>query len=181
MFRAARSKGRCEPLRRGFLNSPITRGRGEAMEYAKSPQQCAALIGRGLKLFALVSALGATVTVAACTYEARVFPIDPAAMAAGVPKIEFVRQGSQHGPVTVTMPDGEILKGEFQVTENASIGMGFAGAQTFSAIGFGSGRPVVVSATGDHTIINCEGTADIGSHGSVMCQTSQGNKYRVMF
>jgi hypothetical protein len=102
-------------------------------------------------------------------------------MAAGTPKIEFVRQGLGHGPVTVTMPDGEILKGEYQVTENAALGVGIAGSQTFSTVAFGSGRAVVISATGEHIIMNCEGTADIGGHGSGVCQRSAGNKYRVMF
>jgi hypothetical protein len=126
-------------------------------------------------------ALAIAFSVGACTDVARVYPIDAAAMAAGTPKIQFVRQGLGHGPVTVTMPDGEILKGEYQVTENAAVGVGFAGAQTFSAVSFGSGRGVVISATGEHTILNCDGTADVGGHGSGICQTSQGNKYRVMF
>jgi hypothetical protein len=132
-----------------------------------------------MKQFVSIAAIA--MMLAGCTIEARVFPLDAPTMAAGTPKIEFVRQGAQNGPVTVTMPDGEILKGEFQVTENASVGFGFAGSQTFSTVGFGSGRAVVASATGPRTVMNCEGTADIGSHGSVICQTSQGNKYRVMF
>jgi hypothetical protein len=135
-----------------------------------------------MKRLALLTAASVwAVVVGACTDQARVFPLDPTAMTAGIPKIEFVRQGLGRGPVTVTMPDGEILKGEYQVTENAAIGVGFSGAQTYSAIGFGSGRGVVLSATGEHTIINCDGTADIGGHGSGTCQTSQGNKYRIMF
>jgi hypothetical protein len=98
------------------------------------------------------------------------------------PKIEFVRQGIGRGPVTVTMPDGEILKGEYQITENAAIGVGLSGARTATAIGYGSGRPVVISATGERgTIMNCEGAADIGGHGSGVCETNKGGKYRVMF
>jgi hypothetical protein len=119
---------------------------------------------------------------AGCADQARIYLLDPAAMQAGTPKIEFVRQGLGRGPVTVTMPDGEILRGEYQVTENAAVGFGFAGGRTATAIGYGSGRPVVISATGDRgTILNCEGTADVGGHGSGICQTSQGHRYRVMF
>ena len=116
-----------------------------------------------------------------CNQEARVYPLDPAAMQAGVPKIEFLRQMAPHGPVTVTMPDGEILRGEYQVAQNAAVGVGFAGGQTFTAVGFGGGQPLVVSATGEHTIMNCNGTADIGGHGFAVCETSKGKKYRVMF
>lgn len=111
--------------------------------------------------------------VAGCADSARVYPLDAAAMQAGTPKISFERRGMGRGPVTVTMPDGEILRGEYQVTENAAVGIGFAGTQTATAIGYGSNRHVVISATGDHgTIMNCDGTADIGGHGSGICQTS---------
>ena len=123
-----------------------------------------------------------TILLTACTDTARMYPIDPVSMQAGIPTIQFVRQGLGRGPVTVTMPDGEILKGEYQLTENASIGFGFSGARSATAIAYGSGRPVVISAVGDRgTIMNCEGAADIGGHGSGLCQTSKGMKYRVMF
>jgi hypothetical protein len=97
--------------------------------------------------------LMASSLLCACTDQARVYPLDPAAMQAGVPKIEFVRRGLGHGPVTVTMPDGEILQGEYQVTENAAVGLGIAGAHTATAVAFGSGRPVVISATGNRGTI----------------------------
>lgn len=110
------------------------------------------------------------------------YPLDPAAMQAGTPKIEFQWRGMGSGPVTVTMPNGEILHGEYQVTENAAVGIGFAGMHTATAVGYGSNRHVVISATGDRgTIMNCDGAADISGHGSGTCETSQGNKYRVMF
>jgi hypothetical protein len=126
--------------------------------------------------------LAAAALLGACTDQARVYPMDPAALQAGTPKIEFERRGLGRGPVTVTMPDGEILHGEYQVTENASVGVGFSGTRTATALAYGSGRPVVISATGDRgTIVNCEGSADIGGHGSGICQDSRGNKYRVMF
>lgn len=51
-------------------------------------------------------------TLGACTDSARVFPLDPASAQAGVPKIDFVRRGIGRGPVTITMPDGEILQGK---------------------------------------------------------------------
>jgi hypothetical protein len=128
----------------------------------------------------VVAAVG-TLCVA-CADQARIYPLDDAAMRAGTPKIEFVRQGLGRGPVTVTMPDGEILRGEYQVTENAAVGFGFSGTRSATAIAYGSGRPVVISATGDRgTILNCEGSADIGGHGSGICETNRGNKYRVMF
>lgn len=119
--------------------------------------------------------------VGGCTDQARVFPLDEAAMSAGTPTIEFVRQGMGRGPVKVKMPDGELLEGEYQITENAAAVVGFSGARVSTAVGYGSGRGVVLSANGPRTIMNCEGTADIGGHGSGTCTTSQGARYRMMF
>jgi hypothetical protein len=120
--------------------------------------------------------------LAGCADQARIYPLDDATLRSGTPKIEFMRYGLGSGPVTVTMPDGEILKGEYQVTENASMGFAFSGGRTATAFGYGSGRPVAISAVGDRgTIMNCEATADINGHGSGICQTNRGQRYRVMF
>jgi hypothetical protein len=130
----------------------------------------------------IIATCALALMVPGCSDSARVYPLDPAAMQAGTPKIDFERRGMGRGPVTVTMPDGEMLHGEYQVTENASVGIGVAGSQTATAIGYGSNRHVVISATGDRgTIMNCDGAADIGGHGSGTCETSRGFKYRVMF
>jgi hypothetical protein len=137
---------------------------------------------RATELAIRLAGAATRVILLGCADQVWVYPLDDAALKAGIPKLEFVRQGIGRGPVTVTMPDGEILHGEYQVTENAAIGMGVAGAHTATAIGFGSGRPVVISATGNAgTIINCEGSLDIAGHGSGICETNRGNKYRVMF
>jgi hypothetical protein len=126
--------------------------------------------------------IGCAMALSGCSDTARVFPMDQASAQAGVPKFEFVRQGLGRGPVTITMPDGEILKGEYQVTENASVGMAVSGSHIATGVGYGSGRHTVVSATGDHgTIMNCDLMLDIGGHGSGVCQTSPQNaQYRVM-
>lgn len=118
---------------------------------------------------------------AGCTDAGRVFPADDASLAAGTPKFEFVRQGMGRGPVTVTMPDGEVLSGEYQVTENAAVGVAFAGARMATAVAAGSGRPVAVNATGPRgTILACDGALDIGGHGTILCHTNRGTQYRVM-
>lgn len=116
-----------------------------------------------------------------CADSARIFPMNQAAMQSGTPKFDFVRQGMGRGPVTVTMPDGEILQGEYQITENAAVGMGFSGGRSATAIAYGSGRHTVIAASGTKTIMNCDATADIGGHGSGICETNSGGQYRVMF
>jgi hypothetical protein len=128
------------------------------------------------------SLTGIFLLLAGCTDQARIYPMDDATLRAGIPKFEFVRQGMGRGPVTVTMPDGEILRGEYQIMENAAVGFAFSGTRAATAVSYGSGRPIVISATGDRgTIMNCDGAADIGGHGSGTCETNRGNKYRVMF
>jgi len=118
---------------------------------------------------------------AACTDTGRAFPLDDASLTAGVPTFAFVRQGLGRGPVTVTMPDGEVLNGEYQVTNNDSVGVAFASGHMATAIASGSGRPVAVSATGPRgTILTCDGMLDIGGHGTLVCQTNRGTRYRVM-
>lgn len=132
-----------------------------------------------MRLRALCAAL--LLTLSNCTDTARVFPMNQVAMTQGVPKFEFVRQGLGRGPVTVTMPDGEILQGEYQITENAAVGIAVAGARTATAIGYGSNRHTVIAVSGPKTIMNCDAETDIGGHGSGVCQTGQGAQYRVMF
>jgi hypothetical protein len=43
---------------------------------------------------------------------------------------------------------GEVLRGEYQVSNNHSVAVGFSGGRTATAAAAGSGRPVVVNATG---------------------------------
>lgn len=118
---------------------------------------------------------------AACAGTARVYPMDDASLAAGTPKFDFVMYGTGHGPVTVTMPDGEVLHGEYQVTENAAIGVAMAGTHVATGIAAGGGRPVAVNAVGPHgTILTCDGVLDINGHGSLICQTNHSTKYRLM-
>jgi hypothetical protein len=77
--------------------------------------------------------------LSACTSAADVFPLNDAARKIGDPKIEFaVRQGTDSGPVTITMPTGEVLKGHYNVARNGSMAMDFSGGQTATAIGVGS-------------------------------------------
>ncbi|MGA2841737.1 MAG: hypothetical protein ABSG18_16445 [Steroidobacteraceae bacterium] len=128
---------------------------------------------RLLLIFALVGL--ALASLAGCTDHARVYPLDEATVRMGTPTFEFVKQGLGHGLVTITMPDGEVLRGEYQITENAAVGVGLAGAHMATAVGLGSGRLVVVNAVGDRgTISSCEGTADLGGHGSGTCHDSRG-------
>jgi hypothetical protein len=126
--------------------------------------------------------LGATLFLSGCaiTDHARVYPMNDAAMRLGSPVMEFVR-GQMHGPVTIAMPDGETLTGEFQVTDSTSLGVGFSGAHMATAIGMGV-KSMVVTATGNRgTIINCQGAVDLTAHGTGTCDTNKGAQFRIMY
>lgn len=121
--------------------------------------------------------------LAGCADQARIYPMDDVALRVGTPKLEFVRQGMGRGPVTITMPNGEVLRGEYQITENAAAAFGIAGGHTATAIGYGSGRHTVITAVGDRgTIMNCEATTDIAGHGSGICDGGPKiGKFRAMY
>jgi hypothetical protein len=68
--------------------------------------------------------LGA-VLLAGCADTADTFPLNDAARKIGRPKVEFVRTGIGRGPITITMPDGEVLTGTWRVAFDGAVGMGF--------------------------------------------------------
>ncbi len=95
--------------------------------------------------------------------------------------LQFVRHGTGNGEVTVVMASGVVLQGEYQVIQNASVGFGFAGGQTATALAFGS-SPVSATAVGpDGTIMNCEAGVGGFGHGSGVSETNHGARYRVNF
>lgn len=127
----------------------------------------------------------------ACSDSGSMFPLNPAAQAIGSPKFEFVRQGIDRGPLTLTMPNGEVLQGRYQVARNGSIGVGFGsfssygshpvfGTTNATTVGVGGGT-VFASATGPKTTINCQLTIDLGGHGGGMCATPQDAQWQVIF
>ncbi len=123
------------------------------------------------------SALG---LLAACTDSADVFPLNEAAHKIGSPTISFVRQGIDRGPVTITMPDGEVLQGYYRVARGGGAAMAFSGGQTATAIGFGDGAVQFV-AKGPKTEMLCRGTSSIGGHGNGQCQTFEGAVWAVSY
>jgi hypothetical protein len=52
--------------------------------------------------------------LAGCAREADMVPLNDAANAAGIPKLDVALYGTGYGPATVTMPDGEALNGQSQ-------------------------------------------------------------------
>jgi hypothetical protein len=107
-------------------------------------------------------------------------PLDDTARSIGTPKIEIALHQSAHGAVGVTMPDGEILRGEYEILENASIGVTPSGQFAPTGLPLGS-RHVVARATGVQTVMTCDGLTDGKGHGSATCGMSNGAHYLVQF
>jgi hypothetical protein len=126
--------------------------------------------------FALISALGCS--VAACASSADTFPMNDAAKQLGPIQVSFVRTGVGEGPVTVTMADGEVLKGTYRVAFGAAEGIGFSGAYSASAIVISNG-PVQFVVTGPKTQILCRGASTPLGHGNGQCQTYDGAVWAV--
>ena len=119
-------------------------------------------------------------TTAACSDTADTFPLNDAARQIGKLRVAFVRQGIDRGPVTITMPDGEILTGPYRVARSGFVGMAFAGGQSATAMAFGDGAVQFV-ASGPRTEILCRGTASVGGHGNGECQTDGGAVWAISY
>jgi len=121
----------------------------------------------------------ALVVLAACTSSAGVFPLNDAAKAIGSPQIDFVREGLDQGPVTITMPSGEILKGHYYVARSGEFAAAsFSNGQNASAIALGGGGVQFV-ARGPMTEMLCQGSVSLGGHGNGECQTENGAVWAV--
>lgn len=101
------------------------------------------------------------------------FPLNIAAKNLGPLKASFVRTGTGQGPVTITMADGEVLKGQYRVAFGTAQGFAFSGGRTSSALVITDG-PVQFVATGPKTQLLCRGNSTTMGHGSGQCQTYDG-------
>lgn len=118
------------------------------------------------------------VSLSACTDSADTFPMNAAAQQAGPLKVQFVRTGVGNGPVTITLGDGEVLKGRYRVAFNESEGFAFSGPYSASSVVI-SGGPVQFVATGPTTQILCRGSSSTSGHGNGQCQTFDGAVWAV--
>ncbi len=140
---------------------------------------------RSLLILPIFLALGA------CSREARLYPANVEA-GAGLLKAKFTDSGMGKGPVEVTMPDGEVLRGEFSTTDTSNYGFGSAVATrgraapviaTASTSAVPGSMPGVVTAIGPSgTSIRCEYLVNTFSGGgSGTCQTNKGGVYDLHF
>ena len=124
-----------------------------------------------------------TLLVAGCVETGQMIPLDEAAKVVGAPRIEIGLHPYGpygHGAVAVTMPDGEILRGEYQVVATAAVAMTASGHYAETGLEVDS-RHVAATATGLRTVMSCDGITDARGHGSALCETNFGAHYRALF
>jgi hypothetical protein len=117
--------------------------------------------------------LASLIALGGCSDTADTFPMNDAAHRLGPIKTSFVRTGVGRGPITITMADGEVLKGEYRVAFGSSAGMAFSEGHSASALVITDG-PVQFVATGPKTQMLCRGTSSTMGHGNGECQTYDG-------
>lgn len=137
-----------------------------------------------------IALLVAAMLLSACSREARLYPINAEA-GSGPMRAKFTDSGMGSGPVEITMPDGETLKGEFSTTDTSSYGFGTGIASTGRTSTIASGSSAVVSGSmpGVLTAIGPAGTTvqceyvvnTFSGSGSGTCETNKGQSYSLHF
>lgn len=127
--------------------------------------------------------------------EPHLYPINDAASPSGVLDAKMLGHGQGHGTLEITMPDGELLQGEYSIVFGSSIGFGNIFATAYgaggaaSANGFstnvaisGSGQGSAVLSGDRGTSIQCEFlNNNLTGHGYGACRSSKGGLYRMVY
>ena len=130
------------------------------------------------------------ILLAACARQADMVPLNDAANAAGVPKLNATLYGTGFGPTTVTMPDGEVLSGHYRLAIGGVSSVGFAtasGPRGTAIVGGSSSvtpmqNPFTLQAAGVRgTTMICQGSAGGLGHGDAICETNHGARYQMLF
>ena len=130
-----------------------------------------------------------------CARTGRLYPANEAAISSGVLTARFMAYGTGHGQVEITMPDGELLKGEYSIVRGGAVGFGSIYGSVYGARGATSvtgsstsfvipgGSPGMASAFGDKgTTMHCEFYNDnLSGHGSGACRSSKDRLYRLQY
>lgn len=126
---------------------------------------------------------------------ARLYPSNDLARTSGVLSAQFTVSRSGHGSIEMTMPDGEVLKGEYTVVRGGAIQFGSIFESVYGPGGFATGTGTsstyttpgsskgMASAFGSRgNSMDCEFYNDnVSGHGMGACKSSQGALYRLQY
>jgi hypothetical protein len=130
-----------------------------------------------------------------CAMEAHLYPANEVANPTGVLTGHFMAYGVGHGEVEITMPDGELVKGEYSLIRSGTVGFGSIFGAVYGRRGSVTvtststsvevppgGEPGMASGFGNKgTSIQCEFYNGMNGHGYGACQTSTGALYRIQY
>ena len=131
----------------------------------------------------------------ACTKYARLYPVNDLAWATGELKAKYIESGTGYGEITIVMPDGETLSGEYTTARDINLNFGNILSNVYGTEGgaFGTGTstsfrlsdtsPGIANLYGDRgTMMQCE--YFIGKQagkGRGACKKNDGSLYRLQF
>jgi hypothetical protein len=131
----------------------------------------------------------------ACTKYARLYPVNDLALATGELKAKYIESGTGYGEITIVMPDGETLSGEYTTARDINLNFGNILSNVYGTEGgaFGTGTstffrlsdtsPGIANLYGDRgTMMQCE--YFIGKRagkGRGACKKNDGSLYRLQF
>ena len=134
--------------------------------------------------------LGLLLALAGCVRGGQMVPLNDVASASGIPTLSMSLYGTGYGPATVTMPNGEVLTGNYRLAVGGAVSTGFATVSGPRGTAFGSGtsanipmqNPFTVQAVGNRgTYMICQGSAGGMGHGEAVCTTNTKAEYQMMF
>jgi hypothetical protein len=147
--------------------------------------------------FRAFAAIGALLGVAGCEVvrSPHLYPTNDTASTTGVLNGQFVGHGQGHGTAEVTMPDGELLQGEYSIVFDSSASFGSIFATVYGPGGMGSENGTSSSFTmagkdeGSASLYGNRGTsvqceflnANMTGHGYGACRSSKGGIYRMLY
>ena len=133
----------------------------------------------------------------ACTKHARLYPVNDLAATTGVLKAKNSDSGKGYGEITIVMPDGETLSGEYTTATGHAINLNFGnilsnvygteggafGTGTSTSLRLSDTSPGIANLYGDRgTMMQCE--YFIGKRagkGRGACKKNDGSLYRLQF
>ena len=151
-----------------------------------------------LWLTALVAMLA--IALAGCQRPVRLYPANTEATAGGVLEGHYVAYGTGHGVMEISMPDGELLRGEYSVFlvgswmsfgriyasvyGSGGSASGFATNDSYSVLGRSPGTASLLGIAGpwQETWAECEFFNDnMSGDGYGACRLSSGALYRLQY
>jgi hypothetical protein len=129
------------------------------------------------------------------TRTVHLYPMSPIPSETAVLQGVIVGHGQGHGTAKITMPDGEILLGEYSIVFGGSVGFGTILASVYGPGGVasvnGTSASVKIDGRGEGSasLVGDRGTsaqceflnANMTGHGYGACRLSKGNVYRMLY